>query len=434
METLRKDGSPAPGVEQDVLRRLQAVLGEGHARRAGPEDQIDGVQAQLVAYPETVEQASEVMRVAHEAGLAVSPRGGGTKVAWGNRPKRADLILSTERLNRVLEHAAGDLVVRAEAGARLSEVQKVLASAGQRLALDPPEAGATLGGVVVTDASGPLRHRFGTVRDLLIGITYILPDGTVARAGGKVVKNVAGYDLCKLFTGSLGTLGLVVETIFRLHPLPGARQWVTVSRFGGHDDLGAAVQRLMHSSLVPSAVEMAWGEGGTLMVLFEGVEPGVAAQVEEARALLGHGREVHVGHDLYRPWREMGRMEDRVAETGTVQVKISAPPAELPAVLTAARSAIGRRLGHRILGHAAIGITTITLSGDDRLLIECIEDFRQRIGELGGFVVVQEASPAVKEAVDAWGPVGDGLPLMQRVKAAFDPGSLMNPGRFAGGL
>src|ERR687898_581885 len=183
---------------------------------------VDGVPVARLARPGSVEEASQVLRAAAEDGLAVVFAGGASKLRLGNPPERADLLVSSERLDQVLEHAAGDLVVRAQAGVRLADLQAALAPAGQWLALDPPEPGSTLGGVVAANASGPRRLRYGTVRDLIIGITVVLADGTVARAGGKVVKNVAGYDLAKLFCGSLGTLGMIAEVIFRLHPLPAA--------------------------------------------------------------------------------------------------------------------------------------------------------------------------------------------------------------------
>jgi len=196
-----------------TLAALQDIAGRGYAREAAEGDAIDGVRPRFVVEPGSVEEVSALLRLSHRAGLAVAPRGGGTTLGWGATPRRLDLILSTARLNRVLEHAAGDLVVRAEAGVMLEALQAAAGAAGQRLALDPPDVGATLGGIVAANPSGPLRLRYGTVRDLLIGVTVVLADGTVAKAGGKVVKNVAGYDLCKLFTGSLGTLGVVVETI-----------------------------------------------------------------------------------------------------------------------------------------------------------------------------------------------------------------------------
>src|SRR5215469_8474406 len=182
-----------------------------------------------VVEPENEQDLSTALRCADRDGLAVIPRGGGTKL-WGNRPARADLILSTARLNRIVEHAWADLTVTVEAGCVFSDLQHALAPHGQRLALDPlwPDR-ATIGGILSTNDSGVWRLTYGGLRDLLIGITLVLPDGTIARSGGKVVKNVAGYDLPKLATGALGTLGVITQAIFRLHPLPHNTRTLTLA-------------------------------------------------------------------------------------------------------------------------------------------------------------------------------------------------------------
>nr|MDP9466981.1 FAD-binding oxidoreductase [Actinomycetota bacterium] len=197
-------------------------------RPGGPDDAVGGVVPGEVARPTSVEEAAEVLRAAHGDGLSVVPVGGGTKTSWAAPPASCDLLLDTTGLDRIVEHVAGDLIVVAEAGVRLADLQSSLSEHGQLLGLDPPEQGATLGGVVSANASGPRRLAYGTVRDLLIGITVVLADGTVAKAGGKVVKNVAGYDLGKLYTGAHGSLGVVVSTTWRLHPLPPARRVLVV--------------------------------------------------------------------------------------------------------------------------------------------------------------------------------------------------------------
>ncbi len=420
-----------------MLAGLQEIAGHEQAWEAGSGDAIDGVRPRFVVAPGSVAEVSAVMRLAHEAGLAIAPRGGGTKVGWGARPARLDLILSTARLNRVLEHAAGDLVVRVEAGVTLEALQETVGKAGQRLALNPPEAGATLGGIVAANPSGPLRLRYGTVRDLLIGVTVVLADGTVAKAGGKVVKNVAGYDLCKLYTGSLGTLGVIVETIWRLHPVPAARRTVVVE-LSTPEAAGAAVQTLLHAPLSPlalDALELRWGGEGTLAVLFEGIEPGVVAQARTAETLLaeyGPARTLLADEQdaLWRqatayPWRE-----------GDVGLKLTHPPAALPTALQdIVELAGGRGIRPRIAGHAGIGVTLVGLSGGAvAALPAVIAELRERMARAEGSVVVLQAPLDIKEILDVWGPVGDALPLMRRVKERFDPAGVLNPGRFVGGI
>jgi glycolate oxidase FAD binding subunit len=235
---------------------------------------------QAVVLPISIDETSAVLAGAAASGRTVAVRGSG--LGWV-RPE-ADLIVGTAKLDQVTEHVAGDLVARVQAGATMGHVGQVLARHGQRLSVDlPPEI--TVGGMVATGTAGPLRFRYGSPRDLLIGITVVRPDGVVARSGGKVVKNVAGYDLGKLFAGSHGTLGLIAEATFRLHPLPPAVTYLTAS-FSSPAAAAQAVVAAANSQLQPSAVELHWPAGGSLTVgvLFEGTESGVA---ERARLLAG---------------------------------------------------------------------------------------------------------------------------------------------------
>jgi glycolate oxidase FAD binding subunit len=217
--------------------------------RAGP-------ATDRVVRPASTEEAAEVLRDAAGHGLAVLIRGAGTKIEWAVPPERLDLIVDTGRLTGIVEHAAGDLITVVRAGTPMAELADGLP--GQQLALDAPLPGATIGGTVAANTSGPRRMLYGTARDLLIGITVVRPDGKVARAGGKVVKNVAGYDLGKLFTGSYGTLGLITEMAFRLHPRPAARAWVRTPV----TDPGPAVAAVLAAQVVPSALEVDVPPGG----------------------------------------------------------------------------------------------------------------------------------------------------------------------------
>nr|BFE87933.1 hypothetical protein GCM10020093_105340 [Planobispora longispora] len=237
-------------------------------RDAGPGDAVAGVAPRWVALPESTEEVAALMRVSAGHDLAVVPVGGGTRLHWGLQPERCDLLVDTCCLNGVLEHASGDLVVRVQAGVTMDALAEVLAARDQELALDVPVAGATVGGTLATAAAGPRRLRYGTARDLLIGITVVLADGTIARSGGKVVKNVAGYDLGKLFTGSYGTLGIITEAVFRLHPISRARHWVTAALPAGPSTgPGAVAAALAASQAEPSAVELDWpAPSGTFTV------------------------------------------------------------------------------------------------------------------------------------------------------------------------
>jgi len=389
------------------------------ARRPGDAgDAVGGVVPREVVRPGTVEEVAEVLRAAAADGRTVVPVGGRSKLTWAPPPDSCDLLLDLTGLDRVVEHVAGDLTVVAEAGVRLADLQAQVGRAGQLLGLDPPEDGATLGGVVSANASGPRRLRYGTTRDLLIGITVVLADGTVAHAGGKVVKNVAGYDLGKLFTGAHGTLGVVVSTTWRLHPVPPARRVVTLE-LPDTAAAGPLSVALARSTLTPSAVELIAGADGSarLVVLFESIAESVAGQARSAVALLGGGEE---SEDLPEDFgRRPGGADD-------VLLRLAHAPASLSAVLETLPA------GTAVAAHAATGVSYAAVPAGEAA--EALPRLRAAIAPHDGTAVVLRAPDAVRERLDHWGPVGDSLDLMRRVKERFDPERRMSPGRFVGGL
>jgi glycolate oxidase FAD binding subunit len=429
-------------------------------RPAGPRDAVAGVVPGWVAAPAGTDEASALLAAAAEYGLAVVPRGSGTRISWGAPPRRCDLIIDTQRLNQVIEHAAGDLVVRVQAGVTLGQLAGVLAAAGQQLALDPPPALAngsgggapTIGGMLATGTAGPRRLRYGTPRDLAIGITVVRPPGTVAKSGGKVVKNVAGYDLGKLYAGSYGTLGLITEAVFRLHPVPAAAMFVTA----GFADTAAASQAVAAAAgtdLAPVAVEIDRpGRDGLVRVavLLEGDPAGVAGRAALLRDVLGAGT---ASSDSPPSW--WGSAQPARLVTGPhgpaepTVLRVSFWAAALPGVLAAIDTA-GKDAGldPAVNGSAAAGVLYVVLDGDadpaaaaqfvtglrDGLDHAADQDFAG--GEAPpsrASAVVLTAPAAVRDTVDMWGPVPS-LSLMRAVKEQFDPGYLMAPGRFAGGL
>jgi len=418
-------------------------------REAGADDAVAGVMPQYVASPADVAEASAVMRAAAAAGLAVIPRGTGSTLGWGSPPARCDLVIDMSRMNQVLEHASGDLVAQVQAGARLDELAEVLAAAGQRLALDPPRAG-TVGGVLASAAAGPLRLRYGTGRDLLIGVTVIRADGTVARSGGKVVKNVAGYDLGKLFAGSQGTLGLIAEATFRLHPAPGAASYLTLDCPDGAA-ADAALVTAVDSPLAPSAAEIdreARGAPFRVGILLEGDPDGLAERSARMSDLLGGtGSGAVVVSATPPPWWGLG---PAAAADGTV-IRIAFWAGELASVLGCIDAA-GRAAGLDPLvgGSAAAGV--ICAAVGEGAAPAAVAEFVTALrgapalrgaaalrGAVGsaqpsrGSVVVLHAPADVRGLVDLWGPVPS-LGLMRAVKDQFDPDHRMAPGRFAGGI
>jgi glycolate oxidase FAD binding subunit len=460
-----------PGTPRPVARRIPGELARACADvgQAGPNDAVAGVAPRFVARPASVAEAAAVLAAASSLGMTAVPRGSGSRLSWGTPPASCDLVIDTSRMNRVLEHAAGDLVVRVQAGVGLDQLAGVLAEAGQRLALDPPGAAAggagagaggngagverageagtgrrkgvgTIGGLLATGAAGPLRLRYGTPRDLAIGITVVRADGTVASSGGKVVKNVAGYDLGKLFAGSYGTLGLIAEAAFRLHPRPAATSFVTLEA-ADPDEARAAVAAAAGSPLAPSAVELdrpARGQPFRVGVLLEGDVEGVAERTARMTRLLGCGR---AAPDPPAWWRG-----GAVAAADGTLIRIAFWAAELARVLGAADAAAAAAgIDPAVGGSAAAGVLYAAVAGGApaSAVARFVTDLRAAVGSEGGplaggppqrgSAVVLHAPAEVRAAVDLWGPV-PGLGLMRAIKDQFDPRHMMAPGRFAGGI
>jgi glycolate oxidase FAD binding subunit len=372
------------------------------------------------------------MAAAGAAGHRLMVQGAGTKSAWGRPAPAPEVLVEMAGLNGVVEYNPGDLTAVVRAGTPLATLQAVLAEEGQMLALDPPALngdsdGATVGGVVATGDSGPLRHRFGGVRDLILGITVVLSDGTVARAGGKVIKNVAGYDLGKLFAGSFGTLGLIGEVSVRLHPVP-RRTATVVGRGGDRSRLAAAAGEAASVPLAADCLDVAWaGDGGAILVRIGADDPG--PRLDRAATLLAAaGLEVETldggdgDGDVWADQRAGQRSED-----GTV-VRISARPSELGAVLDAAADA-----GAAVVGRAGLGLSWLRLPeapADE--VAATVASLRQRLEPAA--VVVLDASEAVRATVDPWGPRTGPVSLMRRVKKRFDPAGVCRPGVFVDGI
>jgi glycolate oxidase FAD binding subunit len=408
---------------------LAEIVGKEHLRAATAADAIDGVEAQRVAEPGTAEDLARALRWAHAAGVKVSPRGGGTKLGWGNPPAACDLVLSTARLNRVLEHAWADMTVIVEAGCRVADLQKTLAEHGQRLALDPlwPER-ATIGGILSTNDSGTLRARYGSLRDLIIGITVALPDGTLAKSGGKVVKNVAGYDLAKLFTGALGTLGVIVQAIFRLHPLP--RESRSLSFSGTPESLNQLLLAIQASKLTGTGLQLRAAQGSAhLEVRFDGTAAGIQAQVKQVQQIAGS---MAASDAPANAWTSHQAIWD--GATPALLTKFSVLPAQFAAVCALVeRSAGAQSLAWKIVVQT-VGAGYARLEGNEQGLRTALLTLRDELAKMGGTLVVLGCPVAIKRGLDAWGPPSDAQPLMVRVKQRFDPDGTLNPGRFVGGI
>jgi len=373
--------------------------------------------------PQTDAEAASALADAATLGQPIRILGSGTKLGWGRPVDSGAIELHTSALDAILAHNAGDLTASLQAGVPLAAAQRAFAGAGQRLALDPPlggHPGATIGGIVATGDSGPLRHRYGAPRDLVLGATVALSDGTIARSGGTVIKNVAGYDLAKLFAGSFGTLGLILSVNVRLHPLPedGA------TALGASDDselIAGAATALAAAPLELEALDVAWrhGRGGLLARCAGGQATRRARRAAGLMAELGL-EQVDVSTDdgaLWERQRAGQRSHDRAL------VRVAAPPSALGAVLRAAEACQGT-----VVGRAALGASYVEL---DPGAIGAL-----RAGVPAATVAtVLDAPDHVRREHDPWGvQERSALALMHRVKERFDPAGVCNPGLFVDGI
>jgi glycolate oxidase FAD binding subunit len=350
--------------------------------------------------PSTREELCAALAAAAEAGTPVRFRGGGTKLGWPPAPPPDTVELSTAGLGRILEHNAGDLTAVLEAGVPLAEAQAAFAKDGQMLALDPPDGGATVGGVVASGDTGPLRGRYGGPRDLVVGMRVALSDGTLSKSGGKVIKNVAGYDVAKLFAGSFGTLGAIVELSVRLHPIAPAAA-TAMGSAGDPDELARGTAALARSPLEHHGLDVRWAAGrGSVLIRFAGTTS--RPQAEAAAGLLREeGLDIDIADDE-RLWDEQ-----RAGQRGPLVVKVSALPTRLPALLR-----LADELGAAVVGRATLGLWWLRF---DEASASAVERLR---GD--HIAVVQDRPPELD--VDPVGPTDPATnALMQRVKERFDP-------------
>jgi glycolate oxidase FAD binding subunit len=404
---------------------------------------IAGQSPRVVLFPGSLDALCEVMAAAHAGELAVAPYGGGTQMGIGAPPTRLDAVMATRRLNRLIDYQPDDMTVTVEAGMTMTALQRTLAERGQFLPLDPPLPDrATAGGTVAADVSGPWRAAFGAARDWLIGVRVVCADGQVVKGGGRVVKNVAGYDLCKLYTGSLGTLGILYELTFKVMPLP--EQAAMVALPLTLDQVEPLLAAIMDSDLSPTALELfaaaadrtgtAPESGAALLVRFDGPAEATEWQLAELNRMAAgidtpHGSRI-TDHDWTRvrnwsagPWSWVGMAGalssdvTDLMQAGQRLAEATGVPLEL-----AARAATG------VVFYGARELRDPVAARDltDRL--------RAEVTARGGTLVLLHATPELRDGLDPWGPIGPSLRLMQGIKAELDPGNILNPGRFVGGI
>ena len=394
-------------------------------RQATGEDAIDGVVPRHVALPESAEALAQTLADASRERQLTVLRGGGSKLGWGRTPNRVDLVIGTEKLNRLLAHRHGDMTVTAEAGMPLADLNRALAEHRQYLPVESAFDRATIGGIIATNDAGPMRHRFGTPRDLLIGVTLAMTDGRLVKAGGTVVKNVAGYDLGKLVSGSHGTLAAIVDATFKLLPIPLASTTL-VATYADGNAVAHDVAALNASQVELAAFDMSVSSGGRWILLMRMASSpaATAAQAAEARRLLSSAPAAVSGDEERSLWEEQIRAP--WAEGGTI-VRLSWLPSQLPAVVAALSRLSQNGCQVETFTGRTLGSGLLRLDGDERAIVAGIAALRASRDV--GHVVVLRATPRLKSEIDVWGPASGAIDVARTLKRMFDPADILNAAR-----
>jgi glycolate oxidase FAD binding subunit len=409
-------------IEQGLVR-VAAIVGPEHASLHGDA---------IIAAPGDTERVAEVLRFAHANALVATPCGGGTKTGWGN-PVAADIQLSMERLRELKEHAWQDMTCTVQAGCSWTAMQAVLKQHGQMVALDPlwPER-ATVGGIVASNDSGAMRLKYGGLRDLIIGMTIVLADGTIAKTGGKVVKNVAGYDLHKLMTGSFGTLGVIAEVNFRLHPAEEhVRTWTaTVSDAALCDAslFAASLRALMDSQIAPSCVQLRLSRQECALDIRVAARPECLCEYADRMGKICGGLQLAEGD--HRVWWARQRLFEN---KNAVVLKVSVLPNQACLIVSELQRLDSESVDIGVVAYAT-GLMTVSIASTLEMVIALVDRLRARVGSLRGSVVALQLPDAMRGQIDIWGPDPGALPLMREIKRRFDPRRILNPGRFVGSI
>ncbi|MEE3718100.1 FAD-binding oxidoreductase [Tumidithrix elongata RA019] len=412
-----------------------------------------GVENLAIVSPKTQTELASAIALANQQQWGVLPYGNASKLTWGGLVRGANVAISTAGCDRLIEHCVGDLTVTVEAGMKFADLQKILAQEGQYCAIDPayPNA-ATIGGIVATANTGSLRQRYGGLRDMCLGISFVRSDGELVKAGGRVVKNVAGYDLMKLLTGAYGTLGVISQLTFRLYPLPEAKQTVLLT--GKADAIAELRNKILSSTLTPTVLdllsssllkELGFGQDtGKEIGLVARFETLKVSVIEQSDRLVELGKSLHLKAEVLSEaenfWQ---RLEDLVwqpspqsslAGNSKLIVKLGVLPSKVVNILVELE-AIARTLSEsipqpyvQIHGAGGLGTLRFDLAGgfdpQDLLL-----KIRHLANDTGGFLTILEAPPALKQNLDVWGYTGNAIGIMQRIKQQFDPHHLLSPHR-----
>jgi len=441
-------GEPLFGAVRSLLP-ADAVATDGLDRYA-----VDGVTPQIAALPRDAGEVAAVLAEAARHDAAVIPWGGGTSMALGNVPRRYDVALDVTRLNAVVDHAPEDLTVVVQAGMRLSDLQDHLAKSGQYLPFDPPQPEtATIGGILASNAGGPSRHAYGWPRDWTLGLRVALADGSVTKTGGRVVKNVAGYDMTKLYLGSFGTLGVIVEAAFKVTVLPESR--ATLAAFFRNRGAACKAALALHQrNLAIESLEVAGPgpvdlfeatgvrqNGWALLVAAAGVPAAVERSLRETTQLASDNGAASIerieGEVAERLWRNVRGFISPPANGDSLLTRAALLPSQTDAFLDEIEALAAR---HRVKGqsvvHAGAGGVYSLWQAGKRGLTErgagLVAGLRGAAWEWDAPLVIERCPAALKDLIDVWGEPRSDFALMRNVKGQLDPKGVLSPGRFLG--
>lgn len=433
------------------LSDLQAAL-PGVEMEPGRIDSWLGNSGLVHVYPTSEEEVAALLRYAHAHGKSVTIQGNGSKRGFGGLKESYDIVLALSNYTGIIEHAPGDMIVTVKAGTPFHELQAYLGQHQQQVSLDPPMPHAsTIGGVVASNESGPKRLGYGSARDVVVGLKVVYPDGTVIRTGGKVVKNVAGYDMNKLFIGSMGTIGVITEITLKLRPLPKAESLVLVS-FRDHrlDELQSFVIRQLDSMLEPKAFELltpslaerlADRKQLTLAIGFEDVESAVMYQENKLQQEVPEHADARIlrKEELRAFWERLYSISpagpEQPSEPIRAALKIGVKNMDILRVLQEGAD-LERRYKLKVYAHGGFGhgLCQMVLEGGSRDVPSAIRALRGTVGQLKGHVMVKHAPLPLRQSIDAWGDPPDYFFLLKGIKAKIDPRRVLNDQRFIGGI
>ncbi len=412
---------------------------------------VDGFTPKAVLVPSSIQEIQEIFAFSANHGLSIIPAGSGTKLGIGNPPEQVDLVLSTRQMNSVLEYEPADLTVTVQAGMKLRDLQMILGKHGQYLPLNPPYADrTTVGGIAATGSSGPLRLRHGTPRSRILGMRVVQSGGDLVQSGGKVVKNVAGYDLNKLYIGSFGTLGIITDLTFKLFPLPECER-VVILRFKEIQDAVRVSSEITNSQLLPSFLNLFINGlpstnilNPTLVVGIDGAPKTVDWQGNQLHSIAEQNRPI--GMECIEKSQSQNLVEAMQAfpeysQLGpSIVCKANIRATDIEDFITTALEA-GHDLGASTRAMALMGsgimhltFTAFSSNMENPTIVDTLIKLREHTLQIGGNLIVETAPIELKRDIDIWGPVGKIATIMKQIKARFDPGGLLNPGRFVAGI